>query len=208
MNINDVTIRLEKKEEYREVENLIRESFWNVYRPGCSEHYVIHVLRDDPAFVKELDFVMEQDGKLIGQNMFMKALIEADDGGHVDVLAMGPICITPELKRKGYGKLLLDYSLEKAEEMGFGAVLFEGNIDFYGKSGFEHARNFGIRYHDLPEGADDSFFLCKELIPGYLDGVTGVYQTPAGYYVDDKDVEAFDKSFPAKTKLKLPGQIF
>ena len=208
MNINDVTIRLEKKEEYREVENLIRESFWNVYRPGCSEHYVIHVLRDDPAFVKELDFVMEQDGKLIGQNMFMKALIEADDGGHVDVLAMGPICITPELKRKGYGKLLLDYSLEKAEEMGFGAVLFEGNIDFYGKSGFEHARNFGIRYHDLPEGADDSFFLCKELIPGYLDGVTGVYQTPAGYYVDDKDVEEFDKSFPAKTKLKLPGQIF
>ena len=208
MNINDVTIRLEKKEEYREVENLIRESFWNVYRPGCSEHYVIHVLRDDPAFVKELDFVMEQDGKLIGQNMFMKALIEADDGGFVDVLAMGPICITPELKRKGFGKLLLDYSLEKAEEMGFGAVLFEGNIDFYGKSGFEHARNFGIRYHDLPEGADDSFFLCKELIPGYLDGVTGVYQTPAGYYVDDKDVEDFDKSFPAKTKLKLPGQIF
>ena len=208
MNINDVTIRLEKKEEYREVENLIRESFWNVYMPGCSEHYVIHVLRDDPAFVKELDFVMEQDGKLIGQNMFMKALIETDDGGLVDVLAMGPICITPELKRKGYGKLLLDYSLEKAEEMGFGAVLFEGNIDFYGKSGFEHARNFGIRYHDLPEDADDSFFLCKELIPGYLDGVTGVYQTPAGYYVDDKDVEEFDKSFPAKTKLKLPGQIF
>ena len=208
MNINDVTIRLEKKEEYREVENLIRESFWNVYRPGCSEHYVIHVLRDDPAFVKELDFVMEQDGKLIGQNMFMKALIEADDGGLVDVLAMGPICIAPELKRKGYGKLLLDYSLEKAEEMGFGAVLFEGNIDFYGKSGFEHARNFGIRYHDLPEDADDSFFLCKELIPGYLDGATGVYQTPAGYYVDDKDVEEFDKSFPAKTKLKLPGQIF
>ncbi len=208
MNINDVTIRLENKEEYREVENLIRESFWNVYRPGCSEHYVIHVLRDDPAFVKELDLVMEQDGRLIGQNMFMKALIDSDDGGHVDVLAMGPICITPDLKRRGYGKLLLDYSLEKAEEMGFGAVLFEGNIDFYGKSGFDYARNFGIRYHDLPEDADDSFFLCKELIPGYLAGVTGVYQTPHGYYVDDKDVEEFDGSFPAKEKLKLPGQIF
>lgn len=208
MNINDVTIRSEKKEEYREVETLIRESFWNVYRPGCSEHYVIHVLRDDPAFVKELDFVMEQNGRLIGQNMFMKAVINSDDGGDVDVLAMGPICIIPDLKRRGYGKLLLDYSLDKAKEMGFGAVLFEGNIDFYGKSGFEHARNFGIRYHDLPEGADDSFFLCKELIPGYLDGITGVYQTPGGYYVDDKDVEVFDRSFPAKTKLKLPGQIF
>ena len=108
MNINDVTIRLEKKEEYREVENLIRESFWNVYRPGCSEHYVIHVLRDDPAFVKELDFVMEQNGRLIGQNMFMRTVINSDDGGDIDVLTMGPICITPELKRRGYGKLLLD----------------------------------------------------------------------------------------------------
>ena len=208
MNTNGVIIRFEDKGEYREVENLIRESFWNVYRPGCSEHYVIHVLRDDPAFVKELDFVMEKDGSLIGQNMFMKTVINADDGRNVEVLTMGPICITPELKRRGYGKILLDYSLEKAAELGFGAVLFEGNIGFYGKSGFGYARNFGIRYHDLPDGTDDSFFLCRELIPGYLDDVTGVYQTPAGYYVDDVDVEEFDSGFPPKQKLKLPGQLF
>ena len=208
MNTNDYTIRLEKAEDYREVENLVRESFWNVYRPGCSEHYVIHVLRDDPAFVKELDFVMEQNGVLIGQNMFMRTVINADDGRVIPVLTMGPIGITPELKRKGYGKKLLDYSLEKAAAMGFGAVLFEGNIGFYGHSGFTYARSFGIRYHDLPEGADDSFFLCKELIPGFLDGITGVYQTPQGYYVDDADVEKFDKAFPYKEKLRLPGQIF
>ncbi|MCR5664420.1 MAG: GNAT family N-acetyltransferase [Oscillospiraceae bacterium] len=201
-------IRPERPEEHREVENLVREAFWNVYRPGCSEHYVLHVLRNDPAFVKELDFVMERDGRLIGQNMFMKTHIEADDGRLIPVLTMGPIGITPELKRQGYGKKLLDYSLEKAAELGFGAVLFEGNIGFYGKSGFTYARNFGIRYHDLPEGADDSFFLCKELIPGYLDAVTGVYQTPQGYYVDDADVEAFDRDFPSKEKLKLPGQLF
>ena len=208
MNTNDYTIRLEKPEDYREVENLVRESFWNVYRPGCSEHYVIHVLRDDPAFVKELDFVMEQNGVLIGQNMFMRTVINADDGRVIPVLTMGPIGITPELKRTGYGKKLRDYSLEKAAAMGFGAVLFEGNIGFYGHSGFTYARSFGIRYHDLPEGADDSFFLCKELIPGFLDGITGVYQTPRGYYVDDADVEEFDKAFPPKEKLKLPGQIF
>ncbi|MBR4392677.1 MAG: N-acetyltransferase [Oscillospiraceae bacterium] len=208
MNKNDIIIRLEKEEDYREVENLVRESFWNVYRPGCSEHYVIHVLREDPAFVKNLDFVMEQNGRLIGQNMFMKTVINADNGGDVTVLTMGPIGITPELKRRGYGKILLDYSLKKATEMGFGAVLFEGNIEFYGKSGFDYASRFGIRYHDLPEGADSSFFLCKELIPGYLDGVTGVYQTPQGYYVDDADVEEFDKRFPSKEKLKLPGQLF
>ncbi|MBQ7470028.1 MAG: N-acetyltransferase [Pseudobutyrivibrio sp.] len=208
MNKDDYIIRLEEKKDYRDVENLIRESFWNVYRPGCSEHYVMYVLRDDPAFIPELDFVMEKDGVLIGQNMFMKTIINADDGRVIDILTMGPIGIIPELKRKGYGKAILDYSLEKATEMGFGAVLFEGNIDFYGKSGFDYARNFGIRYHDLPEGADDSFFLCKELIPGYLDGVTGVYQTPQGYYVKDEDVEEFDKEFPPKKKLRLPGQIF
>ena len=208
MNANDNAIRLETPEDYSAVENLVRESFWNVYRPGCSEHYVIHVLRNDPAFVKELDFVMEKEGELIGQNMFMKTIIKADDGREIPVLTMGPIGITPELKRKGYGKLLLDYSLEKAAELGYGAVLFEGNIGFYGKSGFDYASKYGIRYHDLPEGADDSFFLCRELIRGYLDGITGVYQTPQGYYVDDADVDAFDRGFPPKEKLKLPGQIF
>ena len=208
MNTNDCIIRLERKEDHRAVENLVREAFWNVYRPGCSEHFVIHVLRGDPAFVKELDFVMEQNGKLIGQNMFMRTVIEADDGRVIDVLTMGPIGITPALKRRGYGKKLLDYSLAKAAELGYGAVLFEGNIGFYGHSGFTYARSFGIRYHDLPEGADDSFFLCKELIPGFMDGITGVYQTPRGYYVDDADVEKFDKAFPHKEKLRLPGQIF
>lgn len=208
MEEKDYIIRRERPEDCREVENLIRESFWNVYRPGCSEHYVIHVLRDDPAFVKELDFVMEKSGRLIGQNMFMQTVIEADDGRVIPVLTMGPICIAPDLKRKGFGKILLDWSLEQAAAMGFGAVLFEGNIGFYGKSGFAYARNFGIRYHDLPQGADDSFFLCKELKPGYLDGVTGVYQTPKGYYVDDRDVEQFDQLFPPKEKLKLPGQLF
>lgn len=203
-----IIIRPETEADFRAVENLVREAFWNVYRPGCLEHYVIHVLRDDPAFVRELDFVMEKDGRIIGQNMFMRTHIDADDGRTVEVLTMGPIGIAPERKRQGYGKKLLDYSLEKAKALGFGAVLFEGNIGFYGKSGFDYARNFGIRYHDLEEGEDDSFFLCKELIPGYLKDVTGMYQTPQGYYVDPADAEAFDAGFPPKEKLKLPGQLF
>ena len=208
MKQTNLALRPETQADHRAVEALVREAFWNVYRPGCSEHYVIHVLREDPAFVKELDFVLELDGELIGQNMFMRTVILADDGREIPVLTMGPICITPALKRKGYGKQLLDASLEKAAALGYGAVLFEGNIDFYGKSGFDYAGRFGIRYHDLPADADASFFLCKELIPGYLDDVTGVYQTPQGYYVDDADVEAFDKGFPPKEKLKLPGQLF
>ena len=201
-------IRLERKEEQREVENLVRESFWNVYRPGCLEHYVLHQLRQDKDFIPELDFVMEMDGKLIGQTMYMKASIQADDGRVIPIMTMGPIGIAPEYKRKGYGKILLDYSLEKAAQMGAGAVCFEGNIDFYGKSGFVEASTKGIRYHGVPEGEDAPFFLCKELIPGYLDEITGVYSTPEGYFVSEEETEEFDKSFPPKEKLKLPGQLF
>ena len=116
MNKNNIIIRLERKEEYKEVENLVRESFWNVYRPGCLEHYVLNQLREDDAFVPELDFVMEMNGQIIGQNMFMHAEINADDGRTIPIMTMGPICITPELKRKGYGKILLDYSLEQAKK--------------------------------------------------------------------------------------------
>lgn len=202
-----ITFRLEKPEEYREVENMVRDSFWNIYRPGCLEHFVLHELRNDPAFVKDLDFVMEYDGQLVGQNMFMRAEIAADDGRKIPIMTMGPICVTPALKRKGFGKRLLDYSLEKATQMGCGAICFEGNIKFYGKSGFDYASNFGIRYHGLPKGEDASFFLCKELIPGYLNGVTGEYTTPDGYFVDETAAEEFDKQFPPKVKLKLPGQL-
>ena len=208
MNKNDYNIRLERKEEYREVENLVRQSFWNVYRPGCLEHYVLNQLREDDAFVPELDFVMEKDGKLIGQNMFMRANIKADDGRDIPIMTMGPICIAPEYKRQGYGKALLDYSLERAAGLGCGALCFEGNIDFYGKSGFTFANDYGIRYHGLPEGEDASFFLCRELIPGYLDGVTGEYATPPGYFVDEEQAEQFDQTFPYMEKLKLPGQLF
>ncbi|MBE6931766.1 MAG: N-acetyltransferase [Ruminococcaceae bacterium] len=201
-------IRKETPDDYREVENLVRESFWNVYRPGCLEHFVLHELRSDPAFVKELDFVMEAEGRIIGQNIFMRAVIAADDGREIPIMTMGPICIANDLKRQGYGKKLLDYSLAKAKELGCGALCFEGNIGFYGKSGFGYASEKGIRYHGLPEGADSSFFLCKELIAGYLEGITGEYAPPRGYFVDEAAAEEFDKAFPPKEKRKLPGQLF
>ncbi len=111
MNGQNIVIRRETDSDHRAVENLVRESFWNVYRPGCHEHYVLHRLRSDPAFVPELDFVMEEDGRLIGQNMFMRAVIRADDGRDIPIMTMGPICIAPDLKRRGYGTRLLDYSL-------------------------------------------------------------------------------------------------
>ena len=206
----NIVIRRETEADHFAVESLVRESFWNVYRPGCMEHFVIHRLREDPAFVKELDLVMEKDGQIIGQNMFMRAVIQGDDGRDIPIMTMGPICIANELKRQGYGKMLLDHSLEQAAALGCGALCFEGNILFYGQSGFTFARNFGIRYRDLPEGADDSFFLCRELIGGYLAGVTGVYGPPEGYFAAEREpeaFEAFDALFPPRVKLKLPGQL-
>lgn len=141
-------IRIEQPQERREVENLIRESFWNVYRPGCLEHYVMHCLRNDKDFIADLNFVMTvtEDGKerLIGQAMCMKAQLTLDSGGVLPIMTLGPIGIHPDYKRQGYGKALLDFTLEKAAAMGFGAVCFEGNIDFYGKSGFTFASAYNI----------------------------------------------------------------
>ncbi|MBR2697565.1 MAG: N-acetyltransferase, partial [Clostridia bacterium] len=143
MDTNNIVIRRERPDDRRAVENLVRESFWNVYRPGCYEHFVLHRLRDDPAFVPELDLVMEVDGEMIGQNMFMRARIQADDGRDIPIMTMGPICVAPAYKRQGYGKRLLDESLDRASALGCGALCFEGNIDFYGKSGFTFASDCG-----------------------------------------------------------------
>lgn len=211
MDKNSILIRLESPEEYHKVENLVRESFWNVYRPGCLEHFVLKKLREDPDFVPELDFVMIKDGEIIGQNIFVRTSLKSDNGKDLPIMTMGPICIAPNLKRKGYGKILLDYSLIKAKEQGCGAIFFEGNIDFYGKCGFTYARNFGVRYHGLPEGEDDSFFLGIELIPGYLSGFHGEYETPKGYFVCEtypEEFEEYESSFADKEKLVLPGQLF
>lgn len=206
--MKDYTIRLERPQEQRAVENVVREAFWNVYRPGCLEHYVMHRLREDDDFIPALDFVIERDGRLIGQAMCMKASILKDDGTALPILTVGPIGIVPECQRQGYGKALLDYALTKATEMGFGAVCFEGNIDFYSHCGFTYASEYGIRYHGLPEGEDASFFLCRELKDGYLRGVTGEYATPRGYFVDEAEAEEFDALFPEKEKRVLPGQLW
>ena len=198
MRQDNIMIRREVPTDYSAVEHLTREAFWNVYRPGCLEHYVIHVLRKDPAFVPELDLVMEREGQLIGHIMYMRAAITADDGRKIPIMTFGPISIRPDLQRQGLGKLLLDYSMGKAAELGAGALCIEGNLDFYGKSGFVVAGTRGIRYHGEPEQEIVPYFLLKELRPGFLEGVTGIYHTPQGYYVDKAAAEAFDQKFPPR----------
>ena len=207
MSEKNITIRPETESDDRAVENLTREAFWNVYRPGCMEHYVLHCFRTDPAFVLELDLVMELDGTLIGHIMYARSEIACSDGRALPIMTFGPISIAPEYKRQGYGKCLLDYSMEKAKEMGAGALAITGNILFYGKSGFVPAKSKGIRYADDP---DASYLLIKELTPGFLSGISGTYKDPEGYFVCKRDPDGFaqfEATFPEKEKQKLPGQL-
>jgi len=196
---------LETEEDYPVVENLTREAFWNVYRPGCTEHYVLHQFRGREEFVPELDLVLEKEREIIGHVMYARVAIRTGDSGRVPVMTFGPISIAPEYKGQGYGSFLLNASMERARELAAGALAITGDIDFYGKSGFVIARTRGIRYEDDPEV---DYFRIKELKPGFLDGVSGTYKDPEGYFVSDEDVERFDRSFPPKERLKLPGQLF
>ena len=208
-----MNIRLETPADYREVENLTREAFWNVYRPGCTEHYVLNQYRDNPDFIPELDFVMEEDGKIIGHVMFSKAELVLPDGTSKPSWTFGPISIHPDYKRKGYGLRLLQYALERAREKGVGFLCMEGNIDFYKHAVFSPASGFDVHYHDFPKDAEVPFSLARELIPGWLasNGITdATYCPPKGYFVADENPEAFaayEATFPPKEKLRIPGQL-
>ena len=205
---NDLIIRIETPADYTAAENLTREAFWNVYRPGCTEHYVLHAFRGREDFVPELSLVMELGGRLIGHIMYVRSKIDADDGRSIPVMTFGPISIAPEYQRQGCGTVLLRESMRRAAFLGAGALAIEGNPGFYGKSGFAAASARGIHYAAEPRDAEVPYFLICELKPGFLDGVTGAYRDPAGYFVSDTEAERFDAQFPPKEKLKLPGQLF
>ena len=213
-----MNIRLEQPKDYREVENLTREAFWNVYRPGCTEHYVLNQYRTNPDFIPELDLVMEEDNRIIGHIMFSKAEVlttplSIGRGGGGEAFpswTFGPISIHPDYKRKGYGLKLLQYALEKARTMGIGLLQMEGNIEFYKHAGFDLASKMNIHYHAEPKDAEVPYFLAQELIPGYWSNREGTYCPPKGYFVADEHPEAFEAyeaTFPQKERLRLPGQL-
>jgi predicted N-acetyltransferase YhbS len=212
-----MNVRFETPNDYREVENLTREAFWNVYRPGCTEHYVLNQYRNNPDFIPELDLVMtegdgehQSPGKIIGHVMFSKAEIILDDGTNFPSWTFGPISIHPDYKRKGYGLKLLQYAIGKAKEMGIGLLQMEGNIEFYRHAGFDLASKLNIHYHAEPRESVVPYFLAQELIPGYWGRREGTYCPPKGYFVADENPEAFEAyeaTFPQKEKLRLPGQL-
>lgn len=208
-----MNIRLEQPSDYREVEELTREAFWNVYRPECTEHFVLNQFRTNPDFIPELDLVMEEGGKIIGHIMFSKAELVLDDGTRRPSWTFGPISIHPDYKRKGYGIKLLNYALDKARDMGIGFLCMEGNIEFYKNAGFDLASSLGIHYHAEPRDAEVPYFLAQELTLGWLksNGIReATYCPPKGYFVADANpelFEAYEATFPKKEKHLLPGQL-
>lgn len=205
--LGSMTIRLEEPNDYREVENLTREAFWNKYRPGCFEHYVLHQYRSRPEFVRELDYVIEENGKIIAHIMYSRAQITTDDGRTIPIMIFGPVSVLPEKQGEGYGSRLIRYTLDLAEKLGCGAVAITGDPDYYHRFGFVSGSKLGVYYDGIPRSEEAPFFMVKELKENFLKGVTGVYRDPEGYFVEDADVEAFDADFPPKEKKRLPGQL-
>ncbi|RVU55480.1 GNAT family N-acetyltransferase [Anaerosphaera multitolerans] len=200
-------VRLENCNDYSEVENLTREAFWNVYRPGCTEHYILHRYRKLPEFIPQLSFLIEDEGKIVAHIMYSKGEIICDNGKIIPIIIFGPISVLPGYQGRGYGSELINYSLNKAKDMGFGAVVITGDPKYYQRFGFENARSRGIYYSDLPRDEEMPFLMVKELKKGYLKEVIGTYKDPSGYLVDNSEVAEFDLKFPIKEKLKLPGQL-
>jgi len=202
---NDYIIRHETENDWREVENLTRDAFWNVYKPGCDEHYFLHMMRSHPAFLPELDFVLEKNGRIIGSILFTKTQLISNDGEKRDILTMGPICVAPDYQRQGCSRIMIEYSFARARELGYDTVMNFGNPANYVGRGFVSCRKKNVC---LGENNYPTALLVCELIPGVLDGKSWQFipNDADACCEDTAAVEAFDAGFPPKEKAWRPSQ--
>lgn len=197
--------RPETENDYDSVEFLTREAFWNKYKPGCDEHYLLHILRGDPAVVMPLCEVCELDSEIVGHILYTHANVVGDDGHVFPVLTFGPISVRPDMQGKRIGAQLIRRTMARACEMGFAGVVITGNPAYYHRFGFRPASDFGILYED---GSSFPELMAAELSEGKLHGIAGrIAFAPAYSNMREEDVLAFDACFPKKEKLRLPGQL-
>lgn len=196
-------IRNERPDDYRAVEELTKRAFWNVNFPGCDEHYLAHMLRGHADFVAELDLVLELEDKIIANIMYTRSALIDENGAEKTVLTFGPLSVLPEYQRQGYGKRLLEYSLERAAELGYEAVVIFGNPENYISSGFKSCRKYNI---SLGNEEYPVPLLVKELKENALSGKKWVYKESAAYNINAEGMTEFDKDFPQMEKGYLPSQ--
>lgn len=198
-------IREERISDYRETETVVREAFWNVYCPGCSEHYVLHQMRGCQAMVPQLNLVAVEDGAIIGHVINLKSYIEGDDGKRYEVLSLGPIAVLPQYQGRGVGAALIAEVKRIAKGLGYRAILLCGNPAFYTKQGFEAAETYGIRNSENMFA--DALLVCG-FYDGALDHVSGMYYEDSVYHVEPEEVHEFDKNFPPRTPVSgTPSQL-
>ena len=204
--MENLTIRLETENDCRAVEYLTREAFWNVYAPGASEHYFVHMMRSHPDFIPELAFVLEKNGEIIGNIMYTKAWLEDENGGRKEILSFGPLCIAPAYQRQKLGRMLIEHSFDAARKMGYDVNINFGNPANYVGCGFVSCRKKNVSFGS--EGNFPTALLVCELTPGALDGRKWQYipSTAADCCDDTAALEAFDAAFPPKEKAWRPSQ--
>ena len=204
--MNDLTIRLETEKDYRAVEELTREAFWNVYKPGADEHYYVHMMRSHPDFIPELAFVLEKDGEIVGNVMYTKAWLEDESGARKEIISFGPLCVAPKYQRQKLGKIMIEHSFAVAREMGYDVNINFGNPGNYVSRGFVSCKKKNVSF--VVPGNFPTALLVAELIPGALEGKNWMYipSTAADCCEDTAAVEAFDATFPPKEKKWMPSQ--
>ena len=193
----DIKIRNEREEDFREVEELTREAFWNMHVPGCDEHYLAHVMRDHPDFLAELDFVASLDNKIVGNIMYAKSRLINEKNICLNSITFGPISVLPDYQRKGIGSALIKHSTEKAISAGFKVIVIEGHPHNYCKHGFMGCKSLNVSNTDgrFPYG-----LLVLELEKGCLENHKWKYHPSEVYNLDEKKSLKFDNSFPPKKK--------
>lgn len=198
-----LTIRNETPADFQTVEDLTRRAFYNLYVPGCHEHYLVHIMRDHPDFVPELDFVLERDGEIVGSILYTRSTLTSETGERREALTFGPVCVAPELQRQGYGKRLMDHSLNRAAELSWGAVVIFGAPANYVSRGFQCCQRFLVGMED---GSFPTAMLVKELTPHALDGGPWVYRDSPVMHFDEEAARRFDDTLPPIEKRVLPCQ--
>lgn len=203
--IHRLTLRAETPHDYPAVEHLTREAFFNVYRPGCVEHYMLHLLRQSPAYLPRLHTLALDGDAIVGSIVLSRSWV-AKRESRADVLMLGPLTVRPDWQRKGVGSLLMGYALAQARHLGEAAVLLMGAPGYYGRFGFRPAADFGLT---LPDSSAPDVFMALPLYPDALKGVQGAWQiAPAFDEPDPKALADYDARFPYREKLTLPGQLF
>lgn len=198
-------IRLEDENDYLEVENLVRDSFWNVYRPGAWEHFIVHNLRDDPSFVKELAYVIEKDGKIIGHVNYSYGTINCNDGKREPALVLGPISIDNDYQNQGYGSRLIRHTLKLIEDENIPLVFVIGDENYYRRFGFESASRYNLFLEGTNQDGECPFFMIKIFNEDALK--EGIFSNPDAFNVDENDVDEFDEKFEFKEKKIQEGQL-